>query len=154
MRWSSSDESLVCCTVKVLVARCIKAVGVTSGQKTECVWLRWLISSPVVECNTSPSSWGGFPWWDPSECEGPLRDGEQWWGGPGTASESNRRASVSVCMSATWAYKAFWSVPLMDPESSPQGLSFHNSSAQRNSFKEGTGSQLPMYWMCYSAIIF
>lgn len=44
-------------------------------------------------------------------------------GGMGTASGSNREASMYVCIPTACPHKAFSSVPLMDIQSSQQGVS-------------------------------
>lgn len=114
-----------------------------SKPQRRCVQLLWLISSLVVSGNSSPSSSEvSHVGIQMSQMNARTRLGRQRGatGGLGTASGSNREASMYVCMPSACPYNAFSCVPLMDIESSLQGVSSQTGTllSQFNVFSQRT----------------
>lgn len=75
-------------------------------------------------------------------------------GGLGTASGSNREASMYVCMPAAWPYNAFSRVPLMDIESSLRGVSSETGTLLSEfNVEKSSGSKQHFISFCFAACI-
>lgn len=130
-----------------------------SKPQRRCVQLLWLISSLVVSGSSSPgSSEVSHFGIQMSQMNARTRSGKQWGatGGLGPASESNREASMYVCMPTACPYDAFSCVPLMDIESSLQGVSSETGTllSQFDVFSQGTKTvDSVSFAMCFIAAI-